>query len=374
VATLEAAGLGAAAHSIVAAFSGDGGYLPSASAPLAQIVEAPSEPPVLRVSALPDGAMTASPVLNVSGTATSRCGLREVRINGAAVPVDPGGAFSWPMRFREGENAIRIEATDRAGLTAQQQRTVVVDTKAPELIISAPPDNLVTSSTTMEILGSFQPLSPLDPVATVSCSINGGSVRQALLFGNRFQLAVSLEPGLNTLQLQATSARGTTVHAKRSITLAPGFTLGLEPQEDRLTVLDEFTLKGTVADASSPVTVKVSLEGKTYSPPVVEGRFEQLLPFPSPGVYSVAIDGADARGVTRRVRRNFVVAADLGPTFYTQEDVIRVLQIVNGLVAPTDQDLRNYDVAPLRSDFTWGDGKLDIADAAVVVQFAAGVW
>lgn len=51
-----------------------------------------------------------------------------------------------------------------------------------------------------------------------------------------------------------------------------------------------------------------------------------------------------------------------------------VLQIVGGDITPTAADFARFDLAPMEGDVPAGDGKIDIDDAAIVMDLASGVW
>jgi hypothetical protein len=54
-------------------------------------------------------------------------------VNGKAVTVGSGGAFSTTVTLSEGSNTITVVATDAAGKTTTVTRTVTLDTVAPTI-------------------------------------------------------------------------------------------------------------------------------------------------------------------------------------------------------------------------------------------------
>ena len=75
--------------------------------------------------------------LTVAGTtndATSSPVTITIKLNGVdqgAVNVDGSGNFSKSVTLTEGENAIEVKATDKAGKYTTVTRTVILDTAVP---------------------------------------------------------------------------------------------------------------------------------------------------------------------------------------------------------------------------------------------------
>ncbi len=72
---------------------------------------------------------SATPSVAVSGTASDTGALSSLTVNGAAVPVGAGGAWSTTVALKPGANAITATATDQAGLVASS--AVAVTYKLP---------------------------------------------------------------------------------------------------------------------------------------------------------------------------------------------------------------------------------------------------
>lgn len=91
--------------------------------------------PTLNLTSPANNLLTNSNKVTVAGTAAAGSDavtLAEVTINGTAVTVGSGGAFSKEITLStEGENVITVTAKDNLGKTTTVTRTVTLDTKAP---------------------------------------------------------------------------------------------------------------------------------------------------------------------------------------------------------------------------------------------------
>lgn len=91
-------------------------------------------PPTLNVNTPAEGLVTNVAKLTVSGTtddATSKPII--VTVNGQAVTVAEGGAFTKEITLTEGANTITVVATDKAGKSTTVVRNVTLNTHAPEI-------------------------------------------------------------------------------------------------------------------------------------------------------------------------------------------------------------------------------------------------
>jgi hypothetical protein len=68
-------------------------------------------------------------------------------------PADAAGPFTLPL---EGENELRVEATDAAGNRSEAVRRVVRDTEAPTLVVSEPAEGAETRAERITVAGTVQ--------------------------------------------------------------------------------------------------------------------------------------------------------------------------------------------------------------------------
>jgi hypothetical protein len=76
-----------------------------------------------------------------------------VTINGQNVNVQ-NSVFSFYLNLQEGTNKIALSAMDSAGNTLSLTRTVYLDTRAPDLLLTSPLDNVHQSTPVVPVLGS----------------------------------------------------------------------------------------------------------------------------------------------------------------------------------------------------------------------------
>lgn len=119
--------------------------------------------PTLNLTSPAEGLLTNSNKITVAGTAAagdSNVTLQEVTVNGQAVSVGEGGAFSYEYTGTEGENTITTVAKDSLGRTTTVTRHVTVDTKAP--IISEVEAEATTVDANSTIHITFKVTDPTD--------------------------------------------------------------------------------------------------------------------------------------------------------------------------------------------------------------------
>jgi len=258
--------------------------------------------PTLTISALADGAYTNKSTLNVSGIATDDDAIKTVTVNDQPVTVNADGSFSTALVLTAGVNTVTVVATDNAGNQQTDSRSITYDPTAPVLAVSAPADNITTTESFVALTGS------ISETSTVSVKVNNGSPQAASINGTTYSATVYLVAGINTIEITAADLAGNSTSAKRTITYEAG-TLSVaitSPSRDITTRESNLTIRGKVVDAQGAVTVKVTMNGKTYTPVVRRGVFSQRLTFRQAGVYAIGITATDAAGNTGSVTRNVI--------------------------------------------------------------------
>ena len=276
--------------------------------------------PVLTLSMLADGSHTNQATLNVSGTATDPAGIKSVTVNGTAVTVNPDGTFSTALALTIGSNTITVVATDTNNLQTTQTRTVTYDPNAPVLTVVTPADNSVTAQASVAVSGS------VNESSTVAISVNDGSSQTATMNGFNYSANVNLAAGVNTITIVATDLAGNTSTVKRTVTYDsssnPVVLAVTSPDRDITTSKSSLLLKGTVSDAGSKVKVKITMNGRTYTPMIRNGAFQQRFVFNltaperiaarrHPGSFSghlfaITVTATDGAGHSSSVTRNVI--------------------------------------------------------------------
>jgi hypothetical protein len=259
--------------------------------------------PTLTISALADGAYTNNATLNISGNASDAGGIQSVTVNGRAVVVNTAGAFSTALTLAVGANTVTVIATDKAGNQQTDIRTITYDRTAPVLTVSAPADNSTSVQSFITLTGTISENS------TVTVTDNNGTPQNASINGTSFSATVNLTPEVNTILIKATDLAGNTTSAKRTVTYDSGaMTLAVtNPNQDITTSKSSLVLTGTIADALSRVTVRITMNGRVLaSPAVIKGAFSTRLTFTQYRTYAITVTSRDAAGNSSTVTRNVI--------------------------------------------------------------------
>ncbi len=260
--------------------------------------------------------MTANPTLNVSGTATDDVALQSVTVNGGTVQIDAVGNFTAAVELVEGANTVTVIATDTTGNSTTDTRTVRYVANAPELTVTAPVDNLVSAQEGLTVEGVVSENS------SVTVCVNNGAPQVASVSGGNFTVSVYLEPGLNTITIESLDPAGNLSQAKRTVfcdNSNPTVAI-TEPNEDKTVRTRTLVIKGKVADALSKVTVKLDIDGKSYSPRVRKGKFLQKVTFSQAGQHTVTVTATDKAGNQATASRNIILKAKKKPGKTPEEE------------------------------------------------------
>ncbi|WP_306532534.1 hypothetical protein [Geobacter sp.] len=259
--------------------------------------------PTLTISALNNGSYTNKVTLNITGSTSDASGIKSVTVNGQAITVNPDGSFSTALTLTVGANTITVVSTDNAGNQQTDARTVTYDPNAPVLAVSAPADNSQSSQSFITISGT------IGEISTVSVIVNSGSPQLASISGNSFSVTVNLAQGVNTIAITATDLAGNVSTAKRTVTYGTA-SMALSvtsPLQDITTKNSSISLKGKVVDPLENVTVKITMDGNTFTPKVEDnGAFEQELKFTTPKLYAITVTATDEAGNSSSVYRNVI--------------------------------------------------------------------
>ena len=368
---------------IAANQSGNGNYNAATQATQSMTVTVPLS---LLLSTLSDGAVTTETTVNVCGLVSNPTFLSSVTINGATVQVSQSGSFSYPVQLVAGANTITVIATSTSGNVITDTRTIILDTMAPRLTVTSPPDNTVVirqfvtvTGTIVDLFAGNAKMAAADSAGmTVSYTVNGSSPQAASLTDTTYTFTAPLNEGMNTILITAVSQTGKTAQAKRTASYVPAFSLAVtDPSGDIRTVRDSYPLAGTVADNTTPVTVTINMDGQTYTPAVVEGVFRQLLSLTDTKVYQVSVTGTDQNSNTLTVQRNIIrtlpVAVDGTTEGLSIVDALLALQMAVGLKNQQPDQVLRLDMAPMVNGVSTGDGVVDIEDALVILRLVVGL-
>lgn len=162
------------------------------------------------------GFTTANKQVVVTGTIDGP--INSIRIEDQEAVID-GNSFTATIELDEGANKVTAVGTYQtvSGLrAANATKNIVLDTTAPDIIVSSVVDGMVTTSADITIAGSLDDLrSNLSANQKPVVTVNGIVVD---VIDRSFELAdYSLRPGLNILNIQATDALGNSRVVQRKI-------------------------------------------------------------------------------------------------------------------------------------------------------------
>ncbi len=134
----------------------------------------------------------------VAGTVTDTK-LVALLVNGLPVTVNATGGFRTTLTLLDGLDPIIVVAVDAAQHTTIVQTAVRVDTTAPKLALTDPPDGLETSEASVRVRGTVD-----DPAATVL--VNDLMVRPDA--SGKWDVVIGLVAGPNTIYVSAVDSIG----------------------------------------------------------------------------------------------------------------------------------------------------------------------
>ena len=84
----------------------------------------PSSPPTLSIASPASGSIVSTPSVTASGTVSDTRVITSLTVDGQAVAVGAGGAWSTSVALKPGANTIKAIATDQAGFSSEQSVSV----------------------------------------------------------------------------------------------------------------------------------------------------------------------------------------------------------------------------------------------------------
>ena len=205
-----------------------------------------STQPTLTVTAPTNNLVTNLAFVNVTGNVTDSTAIT-LTVNGSAVTLT-GNSYSTTVNLLDGNNTITIVATDAAGNTTTETRTVRRDSASPTLTVTTPTNNLITNLASVNVGGNVT-----DSTA-ITLTVNGSAVT---LTGNSYSTTVNLLEGTNSITIVATDAAGNTTTETRIVTLdtiLPVLTISY-PENNFTTNQVQLTVVGNVNKQNTIVTI-----------------------------------------------------------------------------------------------------------------------
>ena len=164
-----------------------------------------TEPPDVVVLNPPDGLWINQRMLSVQGRAP--VGV-QVLVNQNRAEVDEEGRFDVDVVLEEGENIVRVEATDNVGNVSTEERRVYLQTRPPALSLTTVRDGMTVREPSLLVVGKTVP--------QTSVWLNGREMVVDSQGG--FQGLVDLIEGENVVRVEAIDRAGNTAVVVRGVT------------------------------------------------------------------------------------------------------------------------------------------------------------
>ncbi len=171
-----------------------------------------TEPPDIELLRPLDSEWTNEQLLTIEGRTRPDASLT---INGQTVRVGADGYFQHQLILNNGENILRIVATDNVGNTATIERVVNLKTGASPIQLNVE-DGAIVADPNLQLVGKVEPGSQV--------TINGQAVAVSML--GDFQYSAPLNSGDNFIQIEARDQAGNVTRMTRRIAYNPG---GINP-------------------------------------------------------------------------------------------------------------------------------------------------
>jgi len=166
-----------------------------------------TEPPVINLTGPQADSWLNTTIATVTGFVPADA---QVAVNGRDAQVGPDGYFTADVVLQEGDNIIRIVATDPVGNAATEERIVHVRSHGPAITLLNLPDGLTVAEPTLRVIGKVDPGS--------SIAINGNNAPTDSQ-GN-FTFTTVLQTGQNVVTFVSTDQAGNTTTVTRLVTYA----------------------------------------------------------------------------------------------------------------------------------------------------------
>jgi len=168
--------------------------------------------PVLTIAAPADNSALAASVVTVTGT-LGKAATVQATVNGGGPQSasSDGSSFSVSLNLAAGINTISVTATDQAGNSATEKRTITSDTGKPTLAVTEPPQDMTSTQPTLMLSGMVSDNS--SPV-TVTITMDGlvftpqvlnGAFQEQLTFSTAKEYAINVtttDQGGNSASVQ----------------------------------------------------------------------------------------------------------------------------------------------------------------------------
>ncbi len=164
-----------------------------------------TRPPDLQLSEpVENNAFVSSNLVTVKGSVPPDVA---VTVNGRPATVDERGTFALDLVLDEGENVLRVVATDPVGNESAVERRITLRSQGPTITVASVPDGLVVRDPSVRVSGR------VDPGAALR--VNGNTV--PIDANGNFSALVALQGGNNLITITATDLAGNASTLQRTV-------------------------------------------------------------------------------------------------------------------------------------------------------------
>jgi flagellar hook assembly protein FlgD len=164
-----------------------------------------------------NNAFVKNSLITVRGVSTSDA---TVTINGNQATVNEEGQFLIDLVLDEGENIIRVVASDPVGNQSAVERYINLNSTAPTITLASVPDGLVVHDPSLRVSGKTN--------AAVQLQVNGNPV--PVDANGNFSALVPLQGGNNLLTVTASDLAGNASSVQRTVHYKTGGAVANTPQ------------------------------------------------------------------------------------------------------------------------------------------------
>ncbi len=265
----------------------------SNSSTVTRDVRRDSQPPTLIVLTPTEAFITNQTPISVSGSVADST-QTAVTVNGTALSVGSNGTFSGQVTLIEGVNILTFVATDQAGNSTTVVRNGRLDTQAPVLTLSSPPEGLITNLVNTTISGT------VTDASTIALKINNTDV--TVQTDGSFSTSIQLSEGMNNVAVTATDAAGNSSAATRQVRLdtQPPVLVVSQPSSQVTTNQTTYDIIGNVSDSTATT---VTVNGIQVT--ITAGQFTTQINL-AEGLNTVTVVATDAASNTSTVTREII--------------------------------------------------------------------
>lgn len=132
-------------------------------------------------------------------------------------PISNGYKCSYTATVQDGQHTVKVNASDNDGNKAvEKTASFTVDTVAPELNVTYPPETLITNKKKITVTGTTDTDCEVDIIVN---SVNYGDI--PLNGTGAFSCEVSLQKGSNTITIKSTDKAGKITTVLREVQYDP---------------------------------------------------------------------------------------------------------------------------------------------------------